>query len=130
MHLEEAREIFVRAIPPEDQDWITKSATFISQAISSSTSMLLKGLTNATSYYISHSTPSPHASGSQTPKETKDPNAPPPRALLLLSSNTPSRHGCEKGIDLFAGELGQCRGFLPLAEADLAAVEADMAMER
>ncbi|KAI9059727.1 hypothetical protein FKP32DRAFT_1760780 [Trametes sanguinea] len=83
--LEEAREIFVRAIPPEDQDWITKSATFISQAISSSTSMLLKGLTNATSYYISHSTPSPHASGSQTPKEPKDPNAPPPRALLLLS---------------------------------------------
>ena len=27
--LEEAREIFVRAIPPEDQDWLTKSATFI-----------------------------------------------------------------------------------------------------
>ncbi|KAJ8457633.1 hypothetical protein ONZ51_g11413 [Trametes cubensis] len=28
--LEEAREIFVSAIPPEDQDWLTKSATFIS----------------------------------------------------------------------------------------------------
>lgn len=27
--LEEAREIFVRAIPPEDQDWMTKSATLI-----------------------------------------------------------------------------------------------------
>ncbi|KAH9890576.1 hypothetical protein C8Q73DRAFT_651934 [Cubamyces lactineus] len=84
--LEEAREIFVKAIPPEDQDWITKSATFISQAISTSTSMLLSGLTHAAGYYIQHSTPSPHASGSQTPK---DPNAPPPppppRALLLLS---------------------------------------------
>ena len=27
--LEEARAIFVRAIPPEDQDWMTKSATII-----------------------------------------------------------------------------------------------------
>ena len=32
--LEEAREIFVRAIPPEDQDWMTKSATLIRYAIS------------------------------------------------------------------------------------------------
>ncbi|KAI8999085.1 hypothetical protein BD414DRAFT_476947 [Trametes punicea] len=83
--LEEAREIFVRAIPPEDQDWITKSATFISQAISSSTSMLLKGLTNAANYYIQHSTPSPHASGSRTPQDPNAPPPPPPRALLLLS---------------------------------------------
>ncbi|KAI0324694.1 hypothetical protein GY45DRAFT_342417 [Cubamyces sp. BRFM 1775] len=83
--LEEAREIFVRAIPPEDQDWITKSATFISQAISTSTSMLLSGLTHAAGYYISHSTPSPHASGSQTPKDPNAPPPPPPRALLLLS---------------------------------------------
>ncbi|KAI0355046.1 hypothetical protein OH77DRAFT_1496245 [Trametes cingulata] len=86
--LDEAKEIFVRAIPPEDQDWITKSATFISQAISSSTSMLLSGLTNAASYYIKHSTPSPHASGTQTPASSKDgttPPPPPPRALLLLS---------------------------------------------
>ncbi|KAI0628723.1 hypothetical protein C8Q77DRAFT_1145079 [Trametes polyzona] len=85
--LEEAKEIFVRAIPPEDQDWITKSATVISQAISTSTSMLLNGLTSAANYYIQHSTPSPHASGTQTPQATKDgaPPPPPPRALLLLS---------------------------------------------
>ncbi|KAI0373231.1 hypothetical protein BV20DRAFT_963050 [Pilatotrama ljubarskyi] len=86
--LNEAKEIFVRAIPPEDQDWITKSATFISQAISSSTSMLLSGLTNAANYYIHHSAPSPHASGSQTPATSKNgttPPPPPPRALLLLS---------------------------------------------
>ncbi|KAI0781426.1 hypothetical protein BD413DRAFT_505234 [Trametes elegans] len=83
--LEEAREIFVSAIPPEDQDWITKSATFISQAITSSTSMLLGGLTNATNYYISHSTPSPHASASQAPRDGRTPPPPPPRPLLLLS---------------------------------------------
>ncbi|EIW60897.1 uncharacterized protein TRAVEDRAFT_146573 [Trametes versicolor FP-101664 SS1] len=81
--VEEAREIFVQAIPPEDQDWMTKSATIISQAITSSTSMLLSGLTSAASYYINHSTPSPHASGSQTPGSGPPP--PPPRALLLLS---------------------------------------------
>ncbi|KAH9857567.1 hypothetical protein C2E23DRAFT_899979 [Lenzites betulinus] len=85
--LEEAREIFVSAIPPEDQDWMTKSATIISHAIFSSTSMLLGGLTSAANYYIGHSTPSPHASGSQTPGTSKDgtPPPPPPRALLLLS---------------------------------------------
>ncbi len=31
--LDEAREIFVRAIPPEDQDWMTKSATLIRCAV-------------------------------------------------------------------------------------------------
>ncbi|OJT13433.1 hypothetical protein TRAPUB_10031 [Trametes pubescens] len=81
--VEEAREIFVQAIPPEDQDWMTKSATIISQAITSSTSMLLSGLTSAASYYINHSTPSPHASGSQTPGSGPPP--PPARAILLLS---------------------------------------------
>lgn len=54
-----------------------------SQAITSSTSMLLSGLTSAASYYINHSTPSPHASGSHNPGSGPPP--PPPRALLLLS---------------------------------------------
>ncbi|TFK88297.1 hypothetical protein K466DRAFT_521073 [Polyporus arcularius HHB13444] len=77
--LDEAREIFVRAIPPEDQDWMTKSATMISQAISTSTSLLLSGFTSATNYYINNSAPAP--------TQTKDgtPPPPPPRALLLLS---------------------------------------------
>ncbi|KAI0648358.1 hypothetical protein C8Q79DRAFT_571098 [Trametes meyenii] len=89
--LDEAKEIFVRAIPPEDQDWITKSATFVSQAITSSTTMLLSGLSSAASYYIHHSTPSPHATSlpqgtaSQTSKDGSTPPPPPPRALLLLS---------------------------------------------
>ncbi|RPD59263.1 hypothetical protein L226DRAFT_553696 [Lentinus tigrinus ALCF2SS1-7] len=78
--LDEAREIFVRAIPPEDQDWMTKSATLISQAISSSTSLLLSGFTSATNYYISHSTPAQ----TQTSKDGTPP-PPPSRALLLLS---------------------------------------------
>ena len=47
--------------------------------------MLLSGLTHAAGYYIQHSTPSPHASGSQTPKDPNAPPPPPPRALLLLS---------------------------------------------
>ncbi|KAH9918400.1 uncharacterized protein BXZ73DRAFT_53015 [Epithele typhae] len=76
--LDEAREIFVRAIPPEDQDWMTKSATLISSAISTSTTLLLGGLTHATNYYINHSAPAP------TPKDGQPP-PPPPRALLLLS---------------------------------------------
>ncbi|KAI0668438.1 hypothetical protein C8Q78DRAFT_258882 [Trametes maxima] len=90
--LDEAKEIFVRAIPPEDQDWITKSATFVSQAITSSTTMLLSGLSSAANYYIHHSAPSPHAASlpqggaTQTSKNgTGTPPPPPPRALLLLS---------------------------------------------
>ncbi|KAI0806840.1 hypothetical protein C8Q74DRAFT_1375418 [Fomes fomentarius] len=79
--LDEAREIFVRAIPPEDQDWMTKSATLISSAISTSTSMLLSGFTHATNYYINHSAPAPPPG--QTSKDGTPP-PPPPRALLLL----------------------------------------------
>ncbi|KAL4245531.1 hypothetical protein ABKN59_009831 [Abortiporus biennis] len=55
--LVEARDIFVRAVPREEQDWLTTSATFISQAISSSTSLLISGLNTASSYYISKSAP-------------------------------------------------------------------------
>ncbi|KAI1783422.1 hypothetical protein LXA43DRAFT_977150 [Ganoderma leucocontextum] len=90
--LDEAREIFVRVIPPEDQDWMTKSATLISHAISSSTSLLLNGLTSASSYYINHSTPAP------TPKDGTPP-PPPPRALLLLSHpRTQSTLSCAYAI--------------------------------
>ncbi|KAI0737901.1 hypothetical protein C8Q80DRAFT_1222634 [Daedaleopsis nitida] len=77
--LNEARQVFVRAIPPEDQDWMTKSATLISHAISGSTSLLLNGLTYATNYYMKNSTPAPTSSKDGTPPP------PPPRALLLLT---------------------------------------------
>ncbi|OCH90649.1 hypothetical protein OBBRIDRAFT_586238 [Obba rivulosa] len=66
--LRETRELLVRAIPPEEQDWLTKSASFISYAIDTSTSLLASGITAASSYYITHSAPaSASASGSSTP---------------------------------------------------------------
>ena len=51
-----------------------------SQAISTSTSLLLNGFTSATNYYINHSAPAQ----TQTSKDGTPP-PPPPRALLLLS---------------------------------------------
>ncbi|KAH8100224.1 hypothetical protein BXZ70DRAFT_938612 [Cristinia sonorae] len=75
--LAEAREIFVRAVPPEEQDWITKGATIVSQAISASTSLLLTGLTSASTYYIKHS--APYA-------------PPPPSASYVPRSKTPTAH--------------------------------------
>ncbi|KAI0956711.1 hypothetical protein AcW1_005326 [Taiwanofungus camphoratus] len=98
--LADAREIFVHAVPPEEQDWITKSATFISRAIDSSTSLLVNGITSASRYYINNSAPSPqstNAVGSFAPSSSKasphsaaDTNGndsqQPPRSLLLLTS--------------------------------------------
>ncbi|EMD34367.1 hypothetical protein CERSUDRAFT_97628 [Gelatoporia subvermispora B] len=67
--LKDTRELFVRAIPPEEQDWITKSASLISYAIDTSTSLLVSGISAASSYYIAHSTPA-SASGSPSPQDT------------------------------------------------------------
>ncbi|KAL6308714.1 hypothetical protein BKA93DRAFT_815336 [Sparassis latifolia] len=86
-----AREIFVRAVLPEEQDWITRSASFISWAIDSSTSVLLSGITTASTFYINHSTPSPYASSSSassapcTPDSRADSSA-----LLSASQRAPS----------------------------------------
>lgn len=72
--LKEARDVIIRVVPPEERDWILKSATLIryasqqpigllwanglcSQAISGSTSLLCTGITSASNYYISHSQP-------------------------------------------------------------------------
>ncbi|KAF5386691.1 hypothetical protein D9615_001970 [Tricholomella constricta] len=80
-----ALQMFIRAVPPDQQDWITKSATIVSHAISTTTNLLLTTITTASNYYISHSTPSPHnprsnpTSGSSTP-------TPQPRALVFLTS--------------------------------------------
>ncbi|OBZ75409.1 hypothetical protein A0H81_04903 [Grifola frondosa] len=83
--LTEAQEIFVRAVPPEEQDWIMKSALFISQAIMSSTSLLVGGITAASDYYIRHSTPSPSPAPASSSANPSEPAAP-PRMLVLLSS--------------------------------------------
>ncbi|KAJ7671015.1 hypothetical protein B0H17DRAFT_1170992 [Mycena rosella] len=78
-------EMFARAIPPEQQDWITKGATIISHAISGSTTLLLTAISAGSTYYTSHSKPSaqPAASGSSSGS-----SAPPlpPRAVAFLSS--------------------------------------------
>ncbi|TCD63118.1 hypothetical protein EIP91_005990 [Steccherinum ochraceum] len=70
----ETREVFVRAIPQEEQDWMTTSATVVSQVISGSTSLLLTGISSASSYYIKHSKP-------YTP--------PPPPSHPISASTTP-----------------------------------------
>ncbi|RDB24224.1 hypothetical protein Hypma_008599 [Hypsizygus marmoreus] len=92
-----AMEMFIRAVPPEQQDWITKSATIVSHAISQTTNLLLTTITTASSYYIAHSTPSPHHSSSSTPSSSTPssgtpkstpgtPKPPPPPALVFLTS--------------------------------------------
>ncbi|KAG6868221.1 hypothetical protein C0993_006084 [Termitomyces sp. T159_Od127] len=78
-----ALQMFVRAVPPDQQDWITKSATVVSHAISTTTNLLLTAITTASDYYISHSKPSPHHSTSSSPAGTP---ALPPRALVFLTS--------------------------------------------
>ncbi|KAF7353750.1 Senescence domain-containing protein [Mycena venus] len=67
-----ALEIFARAIPPEQQDWITKSATIISHAISGSTTLLLSAISAASS--------------SSAVSSTSTPPPLPPRAVAFLSS--------------------------------------------
>ncbi|GBE82757.1 hypothetical protein SCP_0411420 [Sparassis crispa] len=86
-----AREIFVRAVLPEDQDWITRSASFISWAIDSSTSVLLSGITTASTFYINHSTPSPYASSSSASSAPRTPDSrEDSSALLSAAQPTPS----------------------------------------
>ncbi|ESK92237.1 hypothetical protein Moror_4769 [Moniliophthora roreri MCA 2997] len=89
---ETAIEAFARNIPPDQQNWMTTSASLVSHAISGTTNLLVRVISGASNYYISHSQPSPHhsstnlarsgdASGSSTP-----PPPPPPRALVFLTS--------------------------------------------
>ncbi|KAH7890047.1 hypothetical protein F5I97DRAFT_1800789 [Phlebopus sp. FC_14] len=76
---ENAQEIFARAVPPEDRDWITQSASLVSHVISGTTNLLLTTMTSASSYYIKHS--KPHTSSSSDGNSTT-----PPRALVFLTS--------------------------------------------
>ncbi|KAI0338958.1 hypothetical protein BDW22DRAFT_1362294 [Trametopsis cervina] len=76
------REVIVSVIPPEERDWMMKGATLVSQAISSSTSILLSGITSASNYYINHTQPgvrsrpnTPSGSGSTTPNVPSSPTA-------------------------------------------------------
>ncbi|KAH9048253.1 hypothetical protein EDB84DRAFT_295786 [Lactarius hengduanensis] len=85
-------EVLVRTIPREDRDWMMRSALFASHVISGTTSLLTSAMTSASNYYISHSTPSPHASGVASPTPGASPPPPPSRTLLLLQSPTTRSH--------------------------------------
>ncbi|OAX35780.1 hypothetical protein K503DRAFT_773116 [Rhizopogon vinicolor AM-OR11-026] len=76
------------AIPPEDQDWIIKSASFASNVITGTTNLLLTTMTHASSYYINHSTPHPSVGSSSSGAATGTPLPPPPRALVFLTSES------------------------------------------
>ncbi|KAL4065207.1 hypothetical protein J3A83DRAFT_4436221 [Scleroderma citrinum] len=54
---DDAQEVFARAIPPEDRDWITNSASLVSRVISGSTKLLLTTVTFATDSFIANSIP-------------------------------------------------------------------------
>ncbi|KAI6138882.1 hypothetical protein BKA82DRAFT_4229739 [Pisolithus tinctorius] len=53
----DAEEGFARVVPPEERDWITSSATFVSRAISGTTRLILTTITSASDYYIDRSKP-------------------------------------------------------------------------
>ncbi|KAH9930943.1 uncharacterized protein B0H18DRAFT_1083676 [Fomitopsis serialis] len=83
--LSEAQEIFVRAIPPDQQDWMTKSASLISRGIDSSTSLLVKGMSSASQSYIKRA--APH-SPSQTDGKASGASGPPSRMATVLTHPT------------------------------------------
>ncbi|KAK0224994.1 hypothetical protein EDD85DRAFT_217063 [Armillaria nabsnona] len=77
-------QLFARAVPPDQRDWITKSAVIVSHVITHTTSLFLTVVNSASSYYINHSEPSPHHPANAKPGE---PPNPPPRALVFLTSD-------------------------------------------
>lgn len=112
-------EVLVRTVPPEDRDWMMRSALFAryvflapspnlarcsstsSHVISGTTTLLTSAITSASNYYIANSKPSPHASGvaSPAPGAAADPGTSsstppqqPSRTLLLLQSPTTRSH--------------------------------------
>jgi len=106
-------EVLVSTIPPEERDWMLKTAVFVSHAISDTTTLLTSVMTSASNAYIARSTPSTTGPSSRapsprssTPSKSSTPNAPqtqtqgqshgipppppahPSRTLLLLQSPT------------------------------------------
>ncbi|KAJ2931349.1 hypothetical protein H1R20_g5721, partial [Candolleomyces eurysporus] len=91
-----ALEAFARIVPPDQQNWITKSATVVSSAISLTTNLVVTTITAASNYYVNNSSPSPHHSRAATPAAAGDPSQggtppplpPRPRALVFLTSES------------------------------------------
>ncbi|KAJ8093505.1 hypothetical protein PM082_020363 [Marasmius tenuissimus] len=57
---ETAIQAFARNVPPEEHNWMTRSATLVSHGITGGTNLLVRVINSASSYYINNSTPSPH----------------------------------------------------------------------
>ncbi|TFK50021.1 hypothetical protein OE88DRAFT_1661518 [Heliocybe sulcata] len=87
-----AHEVFVRAIPPGEHNWMTKGASYVSQAITAGTSLLLTGVTSASNYYVTHSAPASATSSGDNAasSSSKDGTVPPGSSksipLALLTS--------------------------------------------
>jgi len=102
-------EVLVSTIPPEERDWMLKTAVFVSHAISGTTTLLTSAMAGASNLYIANSTPStttPNSTATASPrpitpnssssasKSRSQANSPPPppahpsRTLLLLQSPT------------------------------------------
>ncbi|KAL0573898.1 hypothetical protein V5O48_008046 [Marasmius crinis-equi] len=109
---ETAIEAFAISVPPDEQNWMTKSATLVSQGITGGTNLLVRVITSASSYYIARSTPSTSTPASpvidkSNPSyisEKSSPNAqqqqpagqqPPSRAVMFLTSER-TRKGLTK----------------------------------
>ncbi|KDQ59683.1 hypothetical protein JAAARDRAFT_33259 [Jaapia argillacea MUCL 33604] len=92
-----AQDVFVRAIPPGEENWMTTGASYVSYAISAGTNLFLSGLTTASNYYISNSSPS-QPSTSTNPNE---PAKPPLPVVFLTSAST------RKGLQQVHAASGQ-----------------------
>ncbi|KIY48283.1 hypothetical protein FISHEDRAFT_65817 [Fistulina hepatica ATCC 64428] len=90
-HDAEEMELFVRAVPPEESNWMTTSAKVMSTAITETTNLLVANIEAASSYYVSHSAPSPHHP-SAGQKSTDGEPTPASRTAALLQSQTTRGH--------------------------------------
>ncbi|KAF7298506.1 Senescence domain-containing protein [Mycena kentingensis (nom. inval.)] len=79
-------QLFARAIPPEQQNVITKSATLISHAISGSTTLLLSAISAGSRYYTSNSKSATERAATMSPPPPGTPPPLPARAVSFISS--------------------------------------------
>lgn len=135
------REVFVRAVPPEEQDWLMKGATLIrsvqsimpslidaymylanSQAISSSTSLLVSGITSASNYYIAHSAPGTPApgSGANSPAAQSSPSTANTALAKAHALSGQARAVTTKTADVVEGVIRRAMGGKPKASTSSA----------
>jgi spartin len=86
--LEAARDIFARAIPPQEHNMLTRGASMLSTGITTATNLMVNGMTAASNMYIQRAVPHPSAS----PPVPGTAPVPPPRAVTWLTSNTTQKN--------------------------------------